>query len=233
MDIIDEIAEEMQYEKLLNFWRRYSVGIYVFIGCVIIGTALYAFWKEYQNQEIQKASTLYGQALQEESLRNLHEAQKLLHATIDSKSPGYKALAELSLSDLLSNMSDHREEADTLLMTLTRSSTTPESLRLLGTMKLMLHHAESHNISSLREELKTTSHHHHKSWVFLAQELMAAVEFHEGHFDKAYGLYDALFKNPLVSPGIRQRALRMIMILDSKGIHFSEPSKFGKEEERG
>ncbi len=222
MDIIDEVAEEVQHEKLLNLWRRFSIFVYIFLGCVIIGTALYAFWKDHEEKEIKKASALYAQALKLEESGNVKEAQKTFQKVIPLGLNGFKSLSELSLSNLLGSLPEKTEqdtkEARKFLEDLTSSSKSPESLRKLGVMKLLLLDVEAKDMPFLKERLEALLKEKHTAASFLFQEVRASFEYHSGNLEKSYGLYEALLKNQKAPHGVRHRALRMVMFLKSKGV---------------
>lgn len=229
MDIIDEVAEEVQNEKLLNLWRKSSVFVYSFLGCVIIGTALYAFWKDRQEKEREKASTLYARALRLEELKKIDEAEKTFEKVISAKVEGFKSLAELSLSDMLGSISKQNTQERTpslkFLEELGASSEAPKVLRKIAMVKLLLLESNAKEDSSLKEKLDTLLEQKENAWSPLIKEVKAALEYQNGNLEKAYGIYEALLKNPKSSSGVRHRAMRMVMLLKSQGADTSHGSK--------
>ncbi|MBS0184901.1 MAG: tetratricopeptide repeat protein [Proteobacteria bacterium] len=220
MDIIDEVVEEVQHEKLLNLWRRYSIFIYIVLGCVIIGTGIYAFWKDQEEKEAKKASALYARGLKFEEAGNKEDAQKTFQEVITLGLRGFKALAELSLGNMMNALQQDttktQAESRKFLEDLISSSKTPSSLRKTGEMKLLLLDFESKNMSLLKERLEKYLGEKSMASSLLVQEIRASFEYQSGNMEKSYGLYEALLKNPKASHGIRHRALRMLMLLKSK-----------------
>lgn len=227
VDIIDEVVEDVQHEKLMGLWQRYKIYIYSSIGCVIIGTALYGFWKEHEEKEIHQASTLYAKALKFEERNNFKDAQKIFEDVTQSSALGIKALGELSLSALFEKLSSQNpkeiEKAQDILKNLAESSSSPDALRRLGRIKLILLAPDS-EIS--KEELEKLLSAKNQTWSFLGQEIKASQEYHRGNLEKSLELYENLLKNTDTPHGIRQRALRMFMILKSKGLDASLDGMF-------
>jgi len=220
VDIIDEVVEEVQHEKLLNLWRKYSIFIYIVIGCVIIGTGIYAFLKDQEEKEAKKASALYARGLKFEEAGNQEEAQKTFQEVIASGLPGFKALSELSIGNMMNDLQKDKAKEPTenrkLLEDLTASSQTPLSLQKTGKMKLLLLDFESKNMSLLKERLEKYLGEKSMASSFLVQEIMASFEYQSGNMEKSYGLYEALLKDAKAPHGVRNRALRMMMLLKSK-----------------
>ncbi len=219
MDLIDEVVEEVQHEKLLNLWSRFSIFVYIFLGCVIIGTGMYAFWKEHEETETKKASAFYAQGLKFEELGQLKEAQETFQGVIALGVNGFKALSELSLGSLRSLQKEGVEGVQgsrKFLEDLVSFSKTPKSLRRIGVMKLLLLDVESKDMSFLKERLESLLKEKKMASSFLVQEVRASFEYQSGNLEKSYGLYEALLKDPKAPHGVRHRALRMMMFLKSK-----------------
>lgn len=215
MDIIDEVAEEVQHEKLLNLWKKYSVFIYIFLSLVIIATAVYAFWKEHVHKEVNRIATLYTQALELEKQDKIEEAAAIFNEIIHAKVGGFSGLAELSLSDMMATRD--KEKAREELIHLATSSNSPSSLKNVALIKSLLLEIDEASPEVLKEKLGKLIADGSNPWAPLAIELKAALEYREGNLAKAYALYDTLIKNPNISSGIRIRSLKMMMILKSKG----------------
>ncbi|HQS84810.1 MAG: hypothetical protein B7Y25_06760 [Alphaproteobacteria bacterium 16-39-46] len=220
MDLIDEVVEEVQHEKLLNLWRRFSIFVYIFLGCVIIGTGIYAFWKDHEEKETKKASAFYAQGLKFEESGQLKEAQETFQGVIDLGVNGFKALSELSLGSMMGNLQKESvqgvQESRKFLEDLVSFPKTPKSLRRIGSMKLLLLDIESKDMSFLKERLESLLKEKKMASSFLVQEARASFEYQSGNLEKSYGLYEALLKDPKAPHGVRHRALRMMMFLKSK-----------------
>lgn len=215
VDIIDEVVEEVQHEKLLNLWKKYSIFVYVFLSLIVLGTALYAFWKEHKSRELHHVSEVYIDALELEQQNKIDQSQILFRDVINANIRGFSALAELSLSDMM--VAYDKEKAREELLQLASSSNSPKSLKNLALVKSVLLDIDEISPDLLKERLGALLTDDNNPWSSLAIEFKAALEYREGNLAKSYALYDTLVKNPNISPGIRSRSLKMIMILKSKG----------------
>lgn len=216
VDIFDEVTEEVQQERLLKLWHTYKIYIFGIAIAIIIGTTAYSIWKHYHEKKLHNVSTIYTKALNLEKINKTAEASVLLQEVIKSGAPGFKALALLSLSDIL--LKQNKQEALQLLQDLSKDKKMTRPLKNLAIIRSILIELDQQDPAILRERLKPLLNPNDakNAWYPLALELEAALEYRQGNLEKAEALYHTLSESPTAPSGVHNRALRMLMILTSK-----------------
>lgn len=62
-DLFQEVDEAMRAEKWARFWDEHKIALLTAIAALILGTAFFAFWNNYQKSQDEKATTAIIAAL--------------------------------------------------------------------------------------------------------------------------------------------------------------------------
>jgi len=93
-DIFDEISEELQHEKLINFWRKYGLLIISSIVILIVTMSAMVGWQHYSNKQKANNTSSYISAVESNSISEFEQFKK-------EKGVGIAVLAKFKQAEIL------------------------------------------------------------------------------------------------------------------------------------
>lgn len=100
-DLFDEISEELQYERLANFWKKYGSAVITAIVAIILIASGVVFWKNHTYQKKAEHTSEYIDTAEANSILALEQFSKE-----DGK--GVAILAQFKKAEIL--IEDMKEE---------------------------------------------------------------------------------------------------------------------------
>jgi hypothetical protein len=209
-DIFREIDEELRQDNLKRVWARYRYLIVGGVTALLLGTAGYVGWKEYQSRQQAAAAENYAAAVALVGDRNAEAADRFAELARSGGS-GYAALARLEQAALLWQ-EEKRAEAIASLDALAGDSAAPRSLRDLATVLGGQRRLEAGETAAVKPHLaslvESTS-----PWRHLARELTALAAEAEGNRTEARELLRRLTDDLEAPQGTRARAAELLQAL--------------------
>jgi hypothetical protein len=222
-DIFTEIQEDLQREKLLNFWKSYSTYIIAAAVALVVGAAGWTYWNHHRKSALERDALSYSEALKAIQEKKTADALAKLQALSASATPTYKALADLERAALLLNEANQsqdaaanarRQEAISVYIQLAQDKKIDGKLRdsaLLLSLYARLDQDDPQELRKILHPLASASHH---PWHPLALELQALLDKKAGDSKQAQTLYDDLTKTRGIPYGVTQRAQVMKLRLE-------------------
>ena len=198
-----EVEEELQKERLLNFWNKYRfllIGGVVAVIVSVAGTEMYLSWHKQvrltESNLFEKAAVSNAKGEKEAALNDLN----LLSKTAKTD---YKYLAELKKAGIyLSN--NNQSEALATLKAVFETKSVPEALKNVALLSYVGHQVESGNTDELLS-LLTPLLNQNSPYFSAAIELKAALLLKANKKEEAAKtLQDALL-NPNLTPNATDR----------------------------
>lgn len=209
-DIFREIDEELRQDNLKRIWSRYRYLIVGGVAALLLGTAGYVGWQEYQSRQQAAAAESYAAALALAGEQNADAAARFADLA-QSGSTGYAALARLEQAALLWQ-DEKRTEAIAALDALAGDSAAPQALRDLAIVLGAQRRLEAGETAAVKTHLATlvdsTS-----PWRHLARELAALAAEAEGNRAEARDLLRKLTDDLEAPQGARARAAELLQAL--------------------
>jgi hypothetical protein len=212
-DIFREVEEDVRRERLEKWWKKY--GDYVIAGVSVIAIAIggYKLWQHYEEQQRLKASSEYQSAIQLEQAGQIEQAAQAFAEIAKHAPSGYALVARLSNADALL-AAGRRTEAVAIYMDIAKD----ENAGLGDLARIRAAWAQADTLSTA--ELKTLLAPLAQSetpWRYMAREILAYRDFHDGLTRKAQKEYEGLAAASDAPSGLRQRAQAMATLIRTSG----------------
>ncbi|RKQ73640.1 tetratricopeptide repeat protein [Oceanibaculum indicum] len=209
-DIFREIDEELRQDNLKRVWSRYRYLIVGGVAALLLGTAGYVGWKEYQSRQQAEAAQSYAAAVALVGEQNDQAADRFA-ALAQSGGSGYAALARLEQAGLLWQQ-EKRAEAIASLDALAGDASAPQSLRDLALVLGGQRRLEAGEAAAVKAHLATlvegTS-----PWRHLARELTALAAESQGNRAEARALLRQVTDDLEAPQAARARAAELLQAL--------------------
>lgn len=147
-----EVEEELQKEKLLNFWKKYRailIGSVVGIILLTAGTEVYRSWHQKvrlsESDQFEQAILLNYKGEQDQALQKLADLS-------ENARTGYKYLAQMRLASIYLN-SGKKEEAFKELKSLIDNKNAPQSLKSIAILSYVGNQVGQADSATLEKEL--------------------------------------------------------------------------------
>jgi hypothetical protein len=210
-DIFQEVEEDVRRERFEKLWKQYGDYIIAGIAAVVIGVAGYKLWTRYEEQQRFNASKTFVAAQEAADSGNTTAATAMFGKLAQSGPGGYATVARLAEANTLL-MSGKRADAITIYKSIAQKDSTP----LGNAARVRAAWAEAD--TAPRSELETllapltspTS-----EWRFMAREVLAYSDYHNGALAQAQKEYQALADDKAGAQGLRDRAHAMATFLST------------------
>lgn len=211
-----EIKEELDRERLANFWKRYGTLIIGAAATVIVAVAGFQIWTSMERRAAQEAGAAYEQALDDVFDKKLDQASEKFAAIAKSGPAGYGLLAGLQYAATLMEQGKTAEAVAEFEKVSKRDGGDPliRSFARLQAASLRIGDADFNEMQNRLEPLIKED----EPWRFNALELLGIAAAKAGKVEDAKAAFEKIVAEPRTPPAIRQRAnLRMLQIAGSEG----------------
>jgi hypothetical protein len=214
-DILEEIKEDLKYERYAYLWKKYGSYLVVVSVAVVLSTAAGVWYKQHQVSISQAEGSKLFKALQYRSSAKADEANALYNEVIQGKASNMAAMAALAQAMTLAKAGKIDEAKPLFLETAAQGDYPPEFRQLAElmyvyfTMGQLTDKNENADIISRLESLSGDK----KIWKYNTKELLAFYRLDTGEKDKAKDLFTEL-KNDVNTPvSIRKRATEILEMM--------------------
>ena len=204
---IDEVNEEVRRDRLYHLLRRYG-WIAGLVIALIVGGAAYSEYRKAQNRAQAQAlgdAMLSSLALEDEGNRVAALAE------IEAGTPQAAAIRDLLKAGQQVSAEDTGGAIETL-NALAINGDVPLVYRQVAQVKSLVLQGDSTPVADRRLALDSMSQPGHPMRL-LAIEQLALIDVAEGDEAKAIERYQSILSDALVSAGLQQRALQVIVAL--------------------
>lgn len=216
MDILEELKQDAHQARMLALWNRYRAPFFATIAAIVLGSGIYA-WKDHiKKQKADEVSTLYAQSLMLEEKGEISQSIEVLSQLSATPLSGFRLLSLLFLGDILS-LKD-TTLAQQKFSTIYQDRSNSSAFRYLALLKSVLLeltydkeiHAPINRLKEFRHTLSASS-----SWARFSDEMEALQYYNQKSFAAAHQLYVKIAQDQGASTSQKERALRMIMNIES------------------
>ncbi len=201
-ELIDEIKEDVRFDQLVKFWKKYGNFIIVGLFSIIIITAGTVFWHHLKNKNNLKHAATYEEALRAVDLKQHEKAKEILNSLKD-KHDGYNVIAAFKKAHL-SNIS--QEERFKIYLELASNKKIETKFRELAIILWAYEGFENHDLDTLTKQLEPIAS-GTGVWRDSGIELLGLLAIRQNNLKKAAELFKFVLENKYASPSIKSRAI--------------------------
>lgn len=219
VDILDEVEEDIRYERMLRMARRYGGMLVLAAILVLVGIGAQEFWQAHKKQVADKYAAQYlalTQAVDQPggtvTPQVATDAAASLVKFADSASETYKTLALMRAAALYANMNNTAQAAP-LWTRVAADEAAPTLIRDAANLLWAEHEigtAKDADLLARLQPMVLVGNPYHG----LARSLQAMVYLHEGNIAMAKSLFSQVQDDPSVTSGVRSRAAAMLTQLN-------------------
>ncbi len=210
-DIFQEVDEDLRRDKAAEWWKRYSLFIYIAAAVVVLGVAGYKGWQTYDQKLRGERSDAYAEALALIDSGDEAKAREALAALSDPTGDGYPLLAALTEAQLAAE-SDDAAAAEQIWQRLANEGSSGAAMSQLGSLLAVLKRMDDGDPAMLRGELLSLAG-PEAPYRFTALELLAVLALREGDQEAAREHLIKITDDAAAPTGSRSRAAELLASL--------------------
>ena len=197
-----EVDEELQQEKLAEWWKKYRFLVYGGVALILLATAGFEWYKNYQMKLRLSESDAFEEAVVMAYSGKNEEALTAFDKLGKSGKTGYRILALMNLADLQMNAGKKDEAIGTLKKILDTTST-KDPLHLISLLSYVTYQMDTENPDKLLADLEPALK--NDAFQGLATELAALLLKGQGKKTEANQLIQKALQNPATSVNSKAR----------------------------
>lgn len=207
-DIFSEIDEDLRKDKSRELWNKYGVYFIALIVLIVVGTAAYAGWRNYQQSRAQEQGAAFSAAAMLAANGDHAAAAKAFATLAEEGSDSYRALASLREAAALRAAGDGAAALAVYDRLAADSSVEPEfsSLARLMAGYYLLENGSTADVRARIEPLLESG----RLWSASANELLALTQIKDGDIAGAKATL-ALVQNDADAPEVIQGRVRQLL----------------------
>lgn len=197
VDLMDEVAEEVRYERMLKMLKTYGPVAAIIAGGILAVTAGYLIWTNYQENQVKEVSTRYYQALKLPELDKKNKLASFEALSLENKE-GYGVLSRFHVAQLQMKM-EPTKVGDVFLNIATKTKS-PQVIKHAAKMMRILSQFDDLTEKKAQEFVRDLESIQKESpaWNFLAKFLQAQLFFYLDQPKEAMDLLSLLATSPEV-----------------------------------
>ncbi|MBI3452964.1 MAG: tetratricopeptide repeat protein [Rhodospirillales bacterium] len=206
-DIFREVDEDLRRDRAVQLWKRYGNWVIAGALALVIGTAGYVAWQDWQRRQAEADGVRFVTALDLIQAGNRDRAAISFADIARTGRAGYAVLARfyeaalLAQTDIPAAIATYREIA--------ADSSVDREMRDIATILAALNAIDSPGAGDAVEDLAALAG-SASPWRFTALEIAAISAMKKGEMGKAKESYTKISDDPAAPAGIRARAAEML-----------------------
>lgn len=209
-DIFQEVEEDVRRERYAQLWKQYGDYLMAAAALIVVAVAAWQLWQRYQLNQRIEASNAYIVALE---TRDPEKAASAFAKLAKTAPAGYAQISRMQEANSLLDAGKH-DQATSLYRELMKGS----DPLFASVARLRLAWADADTMTKKQMQdlvapLTAASDPFH----YMANELLAYVDYRDGNVKEAQAGYEALAKDTTTPGGIRERAAGMAAFLAAGG----------------
>lgn len=213
-EIFREVDEEVRQDQYLGLWKRYGPYAIAGAAAIVVLTAGFIGWQEYQRSEREAESIHYTAALRLWGIGDASAAAEAFGDLAVSTRSGYSVLARLQQAGAAAD--SNPAVAVELYDRLAADTGVPAVFRNLASLRAAMLLIDTAAPNDLYPRFVTLVA-DNNPWRFVAREMRALVDLQAGKVDEARTTYQKLVDDDGAPQGIRARAAEMLAVLGTNG----------------
>jgi len=209
-EFVREVQEDIQRERYMRLWQSYGGILVAGMVAIVVGTAAWVGWQQYDLSQKQKLSERYTTATALAAQGDIAGAINQFGTLVRDTSGGYRVLAQLQQAALLRDSGDTISALE-IYDRLAADNGAPRSMRdlaiILGALNGLDVRANDEVIERLVPLMGEES-----PWRFSAREVTALAAIRAGNKERARELLQGLADDLGAPPGIRGRATELLAV---------------------
>lgn len=210
-DIFQEVDEEVRRDQASTYWKKYGRYVIAVLVAIVLGTAAYVGWKEYDKRQRTKDSVAFIAAMDLIQQGKTGEAKARFAALAGKADAGYAMLSRFQIAAILGESGDLRGAAEAF-DAIAHEDGVDELYVRLANLYYVLYMIESGDPKDLAKRLEPLLV-NDGPWRYSARELSAVLAMRTGDTEKARKAYTELADDTTAPAGLRARAAEMLRAL--------------------
>jgi hypothetical protein len=209
-DIFHEVEEDVRRERYAQLWKQYGDYLMAAAAVIVVAVAAWQLWQRYQLNQRIEASNAYIVALE---TRDPEKAASAFAKLAKTAPAGYALISRMQEANSLLDAGKH-DDATALYRELMKG----DDALFASVARLRLAWADADTLSKKQmQDLVAPLTNANDPFHYMANELLAYVDYREGNVKDAQAAYEALAKDTTTPVGIRERAAGMAAFLGAGG----------------
>ncbi|WP_020594072.1 tetratricopeptide repeat protein [Kiloniella laminariae] len=209
-DIFQEVEEDLKRERVELLWKKYGKWVIAAAVAVVLATAGFQLWNNYQQTVRSEKSAQFSQAFELSEAGKLDEAKTAL-AELAASDDGYGTLARFEQARILAEQGDIAS-AVALWDQIAASSPPIERLQDVASLLAVMHLVETGDVADVKKRLALLVV-PGAAFRYSAIELQALVALREDDHTSARSFFQQLVDAPDAPGGIQSRAAQILETL--------------------
>ena len=211
-DIFQEVEEELRRDNLIKLWRRYAWYIIGAAVAIVVGTAAYVGWRQFEASRHLERARQYAAAIDLIGQTD-HTAALQAFSAVAGGSDGFAALARLQQARLLAKGGDGAA-AIAVYDQMATDDRLQQPYRDLALILLAINDLDKGDATTLIERLAPLTA-DDNPWRFTALEITGLLATRAGQMARARDIFVHLSDDLNAPPGVRERATELLASLPS------------------
>ena len=207
-----EVDEDLQQERLNQFWKKYSWLVYTVVVLILAATAGVQLYQSWRMKVRLAESDAYENAVVQIFSQKPDEAKPALVELANNGRTGYKHLARLELAGLAARQNDPEtalKEFKTLM-----DSNAPEALRAVATLSYVGHQVDTGDPKELLAQIEPFLD--NPAFVGMAAELATVLYVRDNRPGDAQKMLQKALSLPNLSEVVQTRLKALTQMIESK-----------------
>lgn len=202
-DIFREVDEDVQRDKVENFWHRYQTPIFVVAGLIVAATGAWSYYSSERTKAAEAANTRFLAAVAVADAGKTAEAVAAFDAIAKTAPKGYATLARLRGAEALAKSDKAKaiEQLDALAEDKTVDALTREVAQLRSALLAIETGDRERSMMKLAPLITANG-----AFRYSAQEWTGLDAFLDQDYDEAERVFNLLLSDRDAPAGMRQRA---------------------------
>jgi hypothetical protein len=210
-DIFTEVDEDVRRDRAFQLWKRYGNYVVGAAVVVVIATAGFVAWRDYDRKQIYAEAARFAAASELQAKGNTAQALAAFGAIVRDGRPGYAQLARLRQAAIMAQSGDVAG-ALAIYRALTADSGVEREIRDIAQVLATLNDLDNLDPAGIDRQLAALAG-ANSPWRYTALELSALAAARGGDAAKARELYAKIADDPAAPASLRARAAEMLAAL--------------------
>ncbi len=211
-NILQEIDEDLERQKIEALWKRYSVYVYVLAGAIVIGAAAMTGWHSHREQKEQKASLALIEILDDKNADTSKQIAELETFAQRNYGEAQAVIARLDAAGLAVKSGD-LAKAVTLYDAVSSDTKADPFFRQLADLMAVQAQMDTADPVILQKRLQPLLA-DNAPWRFTAKEYAAFLALRAGDKAKAKQYFVELSQDATVPKSLAERATDMLRYIN-------------------
>lgn len=199
--VFREIDDELQTEKLMDFWNKYKTAIISVITVILVVTAGWNYYGYAAKKSNEAYTASYYDFMRKSQIDPLKALEDASTGDVLSKNKAF--LAQIYQASLHTDHKDF-DKATVLYEKITHDSAAPKLYQSLAAYYLLLNKSQYMDAKTLLVEMETLKI-EDSPFAPLILELKASLLFENGQNDEALKMINTILEDKKLPNGLRQR----------------------------